>query len=45
MEILPRKELANPLVASLGRLTVMLGVKRRQPDSRVSIEPRNIYSV
>ena len=43
MEILSGKVEAEPPVASLGLLTVMLEVKRRQLGSRVSIEPRNIY--
>ena len=42
MEIPFGKELAIPPIASLGRLAVMLGAKRRQSGSRVSIEPRNI---
>ena len=43
MEISPGKEVANPPVASLGNLIVILRAKRRQSGSRVSIEPRNIY--
>lgn len=41
MEILYNKAEAEQLLASLGVLTVMLRFKRRQVDSRVSIEPRN----
>lgn len=43
MEIPSGKVLAKPLVASLGRLIVILNAKRRQSGIRVSIEPRDFH--